>query len=80
MKGTGGGPSEPASEFDRRTWMTTEDLAERFRTSPGTLRYWRHMKYGPRGVKVGRRVLYSSTDVERWEAEQLDAAGRMDSA
>jgi predicted DNA-binding transcriptional regulator AlpA len=47
-------------------YLTTAELAARLRTSPETVRYWRYTSYGPRGVKVGRRVLYSSAEVDRW--------------
>jgi hypothetical protein len=59
-----------------RVWLTTEDLAQRFRTTANTVRYWRMagVDYGPQGVKVGRRVLYDLAEVERWEAEQVDKA------
>ena len=57
-----------------RIWLKTDEVAARFRTDPGTVRYWRHAKIGPRGVKIGRRVLYDLTEVERWEAEQENAA------
>jgi DNA-binding transcriptional MerR regulator len=55
-------------------YLTTEELAERFRTSPSTCRYWRMQRYGPQGVRVGRRTLYDLAEVERWEAEQLAQA------
>ncbi len=49
-------------------YLTTSDLAELFRTSPETVRYWRHIGYGPKGRKVGRRVLYERSEVEAfWE-------------
>ncbi len=38
--------------------LTTEEVAQRFRTSPSTVRYWRSLGVGPQGVRVGRRVLY----------------------
>ena len=60
-------------------WLNTADLAARFRTDQGTIRYWRHTGFGPKGTPFGRRVLYRLTDVERWEAEraqQAQAAGR----
>ncbi len=50
-------------------YLVTEEIAQRFRTSPGTVRYWRHIGYGPRGLRVGRRVLYAEADVLRFEAE-----------
>ncbi len=50
-------------------YLVTEEVAERFRTSPGTVRYWRHIGYGPKSVKVGRRVLYAEADVLQFERE-----------
>jgi DNA-binding transcriptional MerR regulator len=46
--------------------LTTEEVAARFRTSPATVRYWRHIGIGPAGVRVGRRVLYDELEVDRW--------------
>ena len=54
--------------------LTTEEVAERYRTVPSTVRYWRMSKTGPLGVKIGRRVLYDVADLERWEAEQAEKA------
>lgn len=48
--------------------MTTNEVAAFFRTSPETVRYWRHTGYGPVGRKVGRKVLYERADVQAfWE-------------
>ena len=47
-------------------YLTTNEVAERLRTSPETVRYWRHIGTGPRGLKVGRRVLYAEEDVTTW--------------
>jgi hypothetical protein len=30
------------------------------------VRYWRHIDYGPRGFKLGRRVLYDAAEVRAW--------------
>ncbi|MFC4783291.1 helix-turn-helix transcriptional regulator [Nocardioides sp. MAHUQ-72] len=49
--------------------LTTAEVAERCRTSPETVRYWRHVGRGPSGFKVGRRVLYPATEVDRWLEE-----------
>jgi DNA-binding transcriptional MerR regulator len=46
--------------------LTTEEVAERFRTSPSTVRYWRHIGIGPSGFRVGRRVLYDEAECDRW--------------
>ena len=51
-------------------WLTTAELAERLRTVDSTVRFWRATGYGPRGTRIGRRVLYSVGEVRRWEAEQ----------
>lgn len=58
--------------------ITTGELAEICRTSQETVRYWRHIGKGPRGVKVGRRVLYARAEVERWLADltESDTAAR----
>ena len=45
-------------------YLTTQEVAEVYRTSPETVRYWRHVGKGPKSFKVGRRVLYAREDVE----------------
>ena len=58
-------------------FLTTQEVAEALRTSPETVRYWRHIKTGPKSFKVGRRVLYAVEDVEAFiaEARSLAKAG-----
>ena len=56
--------------------LTTEEVAQRFRTSPSTIRYWRHLGIGPAGIRVGRRVLYDEAECERWWQTKVAAAGR----
>ncbi len=59
-------------------YLTSEEVAARYCTSPGTVRYWRHVGSGPKGLRVGRRVLYLESDLIAWEsklrAEQVVAA------
>lgn len=55
------------------TYMTTTEVAELFRTSPETVRYWRTQKSGPKSLKVGKRILYERAEVERWAASRADA-------
>jgi hypothetical protein len=57
-----------------RVWLTTEDLAKRFRTTASTIRYWNHTSYGPKAVRIGRRCLYDPAEVERWEAIRVAEA------
>jgi DNA-binding transcriptional MerR regulator len=52
--------------------LTTADVAERYRTSPGTVRYWRHTGYLPLGTRFGRKVLYDERDLEAWERQRAD--------
>ncbi|WP_211660758.1 helix-turn-helix domain-containing protein [Modestobacter muralis] len=52
--------------------LTTEEVAARFRTSPATVRYWRHIGIGPDGGRVGRRVLYDEQEVDRWWRSKVD--------
>lgn len=49
-------------------YLTTDEVAAKYRTQPSTVRYWRHIGYGPIGVKVGRRVLYATDELERFDA------------
>jgi len=58
-------------------YLTTHELAERLRTSPETIRYWRHIGRGPKSWKPGRLVLYSVADVEAWEeSERAEAEAK----
>ncbi len=70
MKAT---PKGTVSAEERERWrefLTTEEVAEKIRKPVGTLRQWRHRGYGPRGFKVGNTVLYRSSVVDAWIAEQ----------
>lgn len=51
-------------------YLTTAEVAVRYRTAPSTIRYWRQIGYGPRGIKRGRRVLYDPAELDAWDAEQ----------
>lgn len=50
-------------------YLTTSEVAKRYRAAESTVRYWRHTGYGPRGVKVGRRVLYLESELARFDRE-----------
>jgi predicted DNA-binding transcriptional regulator AlpA len=54
--------------------LTTADVAAMTRAPASTVRYWRYLGTGPRGFRIGRRVLYRRTEVMRWLAEQEAAA------
>jgi len=50
-------------------WVTVGELAAHYRKSVATIRYWRHIGYGPKGVQVGRAVLYPRENVEAFDRE-----------
>lgn len=59
-------------------YMTTTEVAELLRTSPETVRYWRHVGKGPRSFKPHRRVLYAREDVQAWiDAERNKHTGQV---
>jgi hypothetical protein len=48
-------------------YLTTYEVADHYRTSPSTVRYWRYSDYGPKAVKVGKRLLYPRENVEAFD-------------
>ena len=64
----------PAPVQALESFFTTAEVASRYRTVAGTVRYWRHIGYGPRGTKVGRRFLYPETEIRRFDAQLLAKA------
>ena len=56
-------------------YLTVPELAEYYRTTVPVVRYWRHTGYGPKGVKVGHRVLYLRSEVERFDKELSNENG-----
>jgi hypothetical protein len=51
-------------------YRTTDEVAARYHTVASTIRYWRHAGIGPKGVKIGARVLYRESELRRWERER----------
>jgi hypothetical protein len=52
--------------------LTTEQLAERYHTTPAAVRDWRYKGTGPRFFRSGKRVFYRVASVLMWEKEQED--------
>ena len=50
--------------------MTLKEVATLVRVPEATLRYWRHLRTGPRGFRIGRSVRYWRNDVMHWLEEQ----------
>jgi hypothetical protein len=62
-----------------RKIVTQADLSKMLNDKPlSTLRYWRHIGYGPRSFKLGGRVVYKVEDIEQWleQAYNDDTAGQ----
>ncbi len=50
--------------------LTPQMLADRWFSNVNTLRDWRY-RNGPRLIKVGRKVLYSTVEVDAYEKRNL---------
>jgi DNA-binding transcriptional MerR regulator len=46
--------------------LLTDEVADRMRVTPGTLKIWRHRGLGPPFYRYGRRVVYRASEVEQW--------------
>lgn len=55
-------------------YFTTSEVADRYRTAASTVRYWRHIGYGPKGIKVGRRFLYPAASIHEFDGQLLAQA------
>jgi excisionase family DNA binding protein len=53
--------------------LTLPEAAAYLRTPVATLRYWRHLGTGPRGFRLGRRVMFRREDLDRWLTDQIAA-------
>jgi predicted DNA-binding transcriptional regulator AlpA len=56
----------------RETMLTTEEVAALIRTSVSGVSGMRYRGVGPRGVRVGRRVLYPESAVLEWLESRAD--------
>lgn len=55
-------------------FLTTKELAARWKLSNKTLNNWRGKRTGPSFVKVGKSVLYRLDDVLAYEEENLQVS------
>lgn len=53
-------------------FLTTAEVAKRYRTSPSTIRYWRMIGYLPGGTNYGRRTLYTPDELEEFDRQRRD--------
>jgi hypothetical protein len=59
---------------EQKEWFTLPEVAEHYRAPEETVRYWRHCGTGPQGVKVGTRVLFHRSEIERFDRELAQQA------
>ncbi len=64
------------------TYLTPEEVAERYRggVSVGTLRNWRAQRVGPSFIKIGKAILYPTTELDAWDEKnkvRCRASGRL---
>jgi len=52
--------------------LRIEDLAAMLQTTPQAIHTQRHRGVGPKGVRVGKRVLYRPADVAAWLEERAE--------
>jgi hypothetical protein len=54
-------------------YLTPEEVSERYRggVSAGTLRNWRAMRIGPTFVKIGKAVLYPTSELDAWDQKNM---------
>jgi len=55
-------------------FLTTEELAARWHTTSAGVLNMRHRGNAPKGHRIGKRVLFRRSDVERFEAGKADDA------
>lgn len=51
-----------------RVLLSTEEAAAYLKSTPGTLKAWRHQERGPLFERSGRRVLYDLEELDCWLA------------
>ncbi len=60
-------------------YINTEQVAEIFDVPEETVRYWRHIGYGPAPFKLGRHIRYLASDwaafAKELQAKEQAAAG-----
>ena len=66
--------NEEAVVNDGHQLITIDELAAEFRTTPGAIYAARHRGQGPRGVKIGRRLLFTREDITAWIESRREPA------
>lgn len=53
------------------TWLTRQELAERWKMPTASLNQWASQKRGPKYARFGRHCRYRLSDVIPWENAQF---------
>jgi Helix-turn-helix domain len=61
---------KPDEALGERSPFSTSQLAEWLKVPVATIYAWRRMGYGPPGNRIGKRISYRASDLQRWMAEQ----------
>jgi hypothetical protein len=61
---------KPDEARRERSPLSTSQLAEWLKVPVVTIYAWRRMGYGPPGYRIGKRISYRPSDVQRWMVEQ----------
>jgi DNA-binding transcriptional MerR regulator len=57
-------------------YLSTADVTARFDVPEETVRYWRHIGYGPTAAKLGRHIRYRASDWDTFLASLVDQEQR----
>jgi len=63
------------ASLTRVEYLTVEELATEFRTTPETVHWWIKTHKAPASVKVGRRRLFARADVNSWAEASKTSGG-----
>lgn len=53
-------------------YITTKELSKRWKINPNTIEHWRSAGFGPKFIRIGRKILYSLNSIS--EFEQMNTA------
>ena len=53
-------------------YITTKELSKRWKINPNTIEHWRSVGFGPKFIRIGRKILYSLNSIS--EFAQMNTA------
>lgn len=62
------------------SFLNLQKAAEYLGLSPNTLYVWRHRRQGPPSFRMGRRVMYRISALDKWVRDQEVSDSRSNSA